>query len=386
MRVTSYAVIALLSTATALSVASPATGQLTERDEIVELFRSLQKKLANEKSSPEQRRNALEALGAAGRMLTSSMEIVQKQTWKDADEKSRLSAVAAMHEIGMAGRMVTAPLIDALRDPAIEVRAKAAERLALIYEHGHPPKGVVEALERQLNEDDNQYVRQRCCAALGIIGPEAKDAIPSVVKALKDTSNRPLRPSAAIAIADMGPAARKVEPILFHISKHELGDDSDLDGAVFFALYRIGAPADVMVPFLLKILEDCNGETLEAFGAKTIASMANPTGQGSLLAACAIARRAHNRPRLRATAAGVLGCYPREAIIAVPALIRALDIGEVFNGDEAREMRCACFGALGSIGPPAHSAVPLLRRIANDSTIDSNIRRNAQRAINEIQR
>lgn len=130
----------------------------------------------------------------------------------------------------MKGRAVPI-LIQALENQDRGVRWGAAWVLGEI---GPEAKEAVPALSKALVEDEDAMVRQQAAEALRDIGPAAKEAVPALIQALKD-ENEDVRMYAAIALGKIGDA-RAVET-LFQALKDE---NKDVRGAAARALEKLG--------------------------------------------------------------------------------------------------------------------------------------------------
>jgi HEAT repeat protein len=84
---------------------------------------------------------------------------------------------------------------------------------------------------------------------------------------------------------------------------------------------------------------------------------------------------ASESPLVRRQSAEFLGQCAPKAVLAVPALIRALNDSDV-------TVRCASAGALARFGAAARAALPALARRANDD--DDRVRRSAAAASSSI--
>lgn len=114
----------------------------------------------------------------------------------------------------------------------------------LIYD-GWGIEYIIKALEYE-----DTYVRDSAAEALGEIGPEAKDAIPTIIDLLQD-GRVYVRESAANALGEIGPYANEAVPALITA----LGDeDSWVRVYAAEALGKIGVKE--AVPALIKALED----------------------------------------------------------------------------------------------------------------------------------
>jgi HEAT repeat protein len=109
-------------------------------------------------------------------------------------------------------------LIEALKDPDLEVRIKAVYQLRRRDRDARP---AIPALIAALKDRD-KYVRSMAADALRNIGPEARAAIPALMEALKDQEDLSLH-SGIEALGAMGPEARAaIEPLveLMRTPKH----------------------------------------------------------------------------------------------------------------------------------------------------------------------
>jgi HEAT repeat protein len=90
-------------------------------------------------------------------------------------------------------------------------------------------KSRVPALVNDLHNGTTPEVRRESALALGRIGPDAKEAVPTLIQALRDKDSS-VRQAANLALEGMGPAAEAAAPALVA----ELGDNP-----VFGLLSRI---------------------------------------------------------------------------------------------------------------------------------------------------
>ncbi|MGF1580940.1 MAG: HEAT repeat domain-containing protein [Gemmataceae bacterium] len=84
---------------------------------------------------------------------------------------------------------------------------------------GPDAKDALPALVKAL-DDKELSVRGSVVKALGQIGAEAKDAVPALIKALKDKAKE-LREKAAYALGEIGPAAKDALPTLEALSEND---------------------------------------------------------------------------------------------------------------------------------------------------------------------
>lgn len=101
--------------------------------------------------------------------------------------------------------------IQNLGDKDFHVRDAAAAAIGKI---GPGAKEAVPALIAALAKDKESDVRVDAAAALGDIGPGAKEAVPALAAALLKDTNPAVRAAAAYALGDIAPGAKEVVPTL----------------------------------------------------------------------------------------------------------------------------------------------------------------------------
>jgi HEAT repeat protein len=222
----------------------------------------------------------------------------------DADRDVRVSAVESLGELGAAAKEAVPDLVKVLlQDKDWFVRFAAAEALGKIQAEAAP------ALSQVL-EDGSGNAAFLALMALREIGPEAGEAIPSLI-GLLEGADPLLRTKAAETFAFIEPVSEDTVSLLIQ----KLGDaDDDGQQAITRALGAIGSEA---VPQLIEALGD-------------------------------------EDPNMQERAAGALGQMGAEAKEAVPALIEALSQEWAIR-------------TLGEIGPEAKEAVPVLIQAAEES-------------------
>lgn len=106
----------------------------------------------------------------------------------------------------------------------------------------------------QALRDENFVVREAAIKALNGIGPEAKEAVPALVQALKDeNSDIRARRSAVYALGKIGPGAKEAVPALVQALEDK---DSIIREAAAHVLGKIGPEAKEAVPTLIQALND----------------------------------------------------------------------------------------------------------------------------------
>ena len=159
-----------------------------------------------------------------------------------------------------------------MKDEGRDVRYHAAEALDQI---GPDAKDGVPALVEGL-KDENINVRRYAAGALGQIGSNAKEAVSALVQALKDNNDgvrryeerwlRPkkedgpsrLRRSIVEALGRIGPEAKEAVPLIVRSLKDDY--DPNVRVAAAEALGEIGSEATEAVSALVEALEDYDSE------------------------------------------------------------------------------------------------------------------------------
>lgn len=223
-------------------------------------------------------------------------------------------------------------ILKQLTDPSLpsEERNKLNERLE---KHGKP---LVPGLAAALNDKDTQ-IRRAAVFALSQIGPDAKAAVPALIKALddpdkgKEIGGRAISDCAADTLAIIGPGAAEAIPALMGIARSSL--KRDLRMRAVWALGEIGPQSKEVIPLLRKLMKDDKEAEL-----------------------------------IRARAAQALGRIGPKAREAVPDLIKALEIED--KQDPNHSLRWNAAEALGKIGPEAKSAIPTLKRLVANPKLE----------------
>jgi HEAT repeat protein len=125
---------------------------------------------------------------------------------------------------------------------------------------GRPPyegKSVAQLI-RMLN-DPKPAVQAQGAFGLSQLGPEAREAVPDLIEALKKDSL--VRQNAALALGQIGPDAREAVPALIEV----LGDSEwIIRRQAAIALGRIGPDARAALPALQRLLKDSERQVRDA--------------------------------------------------------------------------------------------------------------------------
>jgi len=280
------------------------------------------------------------------------------------DEMTRKVAVQQLGNLGSADPNKVPPgVIPALvktlsEDKEGGVRVQAG--LALTKLHVED-ESMAAPLGKALS-DQVQWVRMDAVLVLSRMGHGAKDAVPTLVRALDDKANRQLMEPINRSVFDLaietlgkiGPDAKEAVPALSKITT-----EKDMVNRVNAAesIWKINKDLKLTMPVFLEGLKSedfraCD-EALEAL------DLVGPDGKEAVPLLIKVLADKNRTAQTRGSAAKVLGNIGVEAKAAVPALVAGLD-------DRDHDLQDWCVFALGSIGPEAKSATPRLVRMAKE--------------------
>lgn len=254
----------------------------------------------------------------------------------------RHTAAAVLGIIGPEAGAAIPDLIECLKDPYEIVRGTSATALGRITIDEFAI--TVPALRHALSDKD-AAVRLRAADSLDRFGADAKDAVPELVAALKDPDDE-VRAAAASALAAIGSEATAAVPALAEALKDS---DTVVRVKAADALAKIGPAAQAVAPELCGALRD---NTTVVRLSVVIALMQIMPIKRDYVSDIVLLLQNDPEVLVRSQAAIALG-KTKEASIAVPALIQALNDKESRVGQAAAE-------SLAEFGPEAKSAVAAL--------------------------
>jgi HEAT repeat protein len=265
-----------------------------------------------------------------------------------------------------------------------------------------PGKEELSALVQQLGGTDTA-AREKAAAALEKLGPEAKEAVPELIGALKtdDVTVPPLvvRVLAAVgkaAVGDLaealkdkkarlhalralkriGPDAKAAVSALADVVKDDKGAFSPASTEACEALGRIGPAAKEAVPVLIDAVKiKAPGSSVRLQAAIALGRI-GPSAKDAVPALIEAVKEPAFRGPLRWHAATALGQIGKDSRDAIPALV------EIVKDTKAGPARVVVVEALGEIGAdPRGEAVDTLKEAAKDATL----RDAATRALEKLQ-
>lgn len=175
----------------------------------------------------------------------------------DPDAQVRRASIRALRMIDAPRKTVGPLIVKLLNDSEPTVAMRALSTIA---------DGGVEVVPALTTALDQREARYWACLALGEMGPQAKEAVPALIKVLED--DRPeVRLQSAIALAEIGPDAKPAAGALT-----KLLDDpfESVQGAAIFALGRLGDPSAAAA---LKKMEGSTSPFLHMLATWALAKM-----------------------------------------------------------------------------------------------------------------
>ena len=164
--------------------------------------------LKNEEASV--RRQAAEAIaryGPKGRQAEANL----MAALDDPDDRDHLKARQALRKVADAKTLMPA-MIKILKQKDARLHRQAAQ---VIFQVGPEAVGFIVAV---LKQEDAPALRLVCLQTLAMVGPRAKEAVPELIKALKDPAPR-ARMNAARALGNIGPDAKEARTALAQAEK-----------------------------------------------------------------------------------------------------------------------------------------------------------------------
>ncbi|MCE9631202.1 MAG: HEAT repeat domain-containing protein [Planctomycetia bacterium] len=353
-------------------------------------------------SGDEERLQAILALAAIGEKASAAAPEIAKVLVAD-DASSRLAAAFAL------GRIKAAGCDECLEKAAASDDRFLAATAAWARARIHPEDAVLvrEAVDRLTKglTDADAEVRAGCVSGLSDLAEEfdasgrerlagefvalladmdpdvgraAGAALirlgPAAVGALQPKLDDPgIRLNIMEILAALGPAAK---PALAELVKSLSDPEPEVRGEAAVAIGAIGPDAAAAVPGLQKLLTD------EIVGLRYAATYAlGRIGPAAVAVEPALRELTESKDEMMSTVAvwAVLKIKPEDKSLfeaAVPLLRRAL------RGDR-ENVRLEAAVALGDIGPPAASAIPLLELVSEDDPVKP-VRAAAAAAIEKI--
>jgi HEAT repeat protein len=174
---------------------------------------------------PDKRNEATVSLSGIDVRGRKALPELLRLVREEKDDKVRASAAFAVYKISDGVRRTkehAAEILDTvvggLEDPDALTRMNCAMALGMLGADARP---AIPALEKAIQKDENKSrtlifpltIREQMIADIGFMGPAGKDGLPLLKKMLVDDEDT-TRKRCAMSIGQMGPAAKEAVPLL----------------------------------------------------------------------------------------------------------------------------------------------------------------------------
>ncbi len=240
------------------------------------------------------------------------------------------------------------------------------------------PPALRQRMVSWLTPSSDITLREAATRALGILGPDARDAVPVLIGELHDPEGNIGR-EAARALANIGQGS---VPALITVFQDET---NSARGLAIYALGQMGPEAVAAIPALMPVMTHPNEQlrgatayTLTRLGPEAVLALIDVLAHGDPEGSAAAAKvlqqlisspespiltvrklATDENPVARRRAMQALGDLQPASSLAIKTLVASLD-------DPVLEVRLAAIQALGNIGAKAVMALPELNRLAED--------------------
>jgi HEAT repeat protein len=317
------------------------------------------------------RTNAAYALGTMGAQAKAAIPALVQAL---AVENSAVCSQAAQ-ALGKIGPDAVPALIATLQKPKNpQAVVRAAEALRLL---GPVGKAAAPALTAQLTKLP-PLLTLPLIDALGTMGPEAKDAVPVLMKLAKEAAAAPLdgplenhgrAVHLMVALGRIGPAAKEAAPLLVAVLKDKnLRPGDPLQLHALEAVRQIGASPQDLAPMLLEHIKTGKGPQL--LYLETLAAIAVPDKDSLPYLQKALGDK---NPQIRLFAVRLVGKVDPNDTAVVSVLI------ESFQEKDAKLRRQAA-QLIGELRPRDEAAAETLERVQREDA-DEGVRNEAKKAL-----
>jgi HEAT repeat protein len=287
-----------------------------------------------------------QVLGSIGQLGPAAKAAVPKLTElaKGGDVPLRFQAIAALWQIGPDARPAAAVLVENLKDPNASVVNQSLNALRGIQPD---PKTVVPALQEML-KNSNGYQRSILADLIASLDPANKEVVPVLIELLGD---RQFGPGAAAALGRMGPTAKDAAPELGKLVKAPT--NPFIRHQALVALGQIGPAAKDAAPEVLEVLQKENNFSVRSTAIQTLKAMRVNSAE-SRAALIAIAGEKGPVTMVQQTALEILGEWGKDKEVGA-ALVDFLERSDFIH-------RLYAADALSKVDPElaAKKATPVL--------------------------
>ena len=281
----------------------------------------------------------------------------------DSDERFRRESAVTLGSIGRPAKRAVPLLVARLRDvQKIGPDEYILHALPAIGPQATP--GLIDGLR-----DSDATIRKWSAFVLGNIGPDARDAIPTLIVLLGQDPNETVRAMAARALGLIDRTGKSVSALIDATHSESYGIQMQAETA----LGSIGPPAREAVPALTRLLDTHH----DTFRLNVAHSLSRIYGFHECAMPEVIEAIRNPDSVIRIAAIRSLFWHQDQSEAAIPDLIQSLS-------DPDRNVRMTAAFVLSEFGELGNAAVPGLKRSLEDS--DDDVRQWARLAIEKIQK
>ena len=293
------------------------------------------------------RRYAAEALGKIGPASAPAARLLAEALTEQEDVHGLLREAALM-ALGRIGSPANDAALDVAKILGNENYTSAHRQLAarVLGAMGGPADVVVPVLRDALRDNPDTPIAQQAVAALGKVGPGAKEAVGDIVAALdtKAVGYRGLQ-----ALASIGPGAAEAVP---ELTKRLASSDGRQPRYAAEALGRIGPPAKTAVGDLVKTFRALKDD--DPCRVAVAVALARIKGYPSRAVPYCVTCLESDSAEIRAAAFDALGSLGEKARGALPALVLLVGGKDREPGGKASQA-IVTLGRMGTVAKPAVS-------------------------------
>jgi HEAT repeat protein len=284
----------------------------------------------------------------------------------------RRRALTALGKYGAAAKRALPDLIAALDDNVEEDGNSMARSAAFaLNDMGPAAAPAVPALLKCLKSED-RALRGTALQALGGIGPAHPEVLPTLLRYLKTNEPPGFAVAATMALTRIGPDARDAVPDLLAALKSCDVKKGDRCSLFLSALAQIDPTAKGVLPAAVAILSDKQAAIQNRSSAVRLIRALGPKAKEALPALVEAVRE----PSMAGT-----GLEPTLVGIGAPA---AAPLAELAVNGSNYQLRGRAIRLLMMFGPEAKGVVPSLRKCLNDP--HPSVRSDAAKALKVIER
>ena len=194
--------------------------------------------------SSEMRVYCARSLGQLGALAKDAVPTLM-QNLKNEDKPTAIAAAEALGKIGADAKAANPSLLETLQDNNRLLSKVSTEALVLIAEQTKTEGGLAKAEIATLAgalKNSHAHVKTGAMTVLGVIGADARDAIPALGDVLLKDPDKSIRLQAAIALGKFAPQEKSCVPRLMEAVR-EKDLDAEIRALVIHALGQFGMQA-----------------------------------------------------------------------------------------------------------------------------------------------